>query len=91
MKKELGLGFSFGDFLILSFGEKMTELNPVCEFILSDCWKTDPIQEEERSADRESLQRRLQLAALLPLYIVSTAFLAQWASNFDQIGLEHGH
>ncbi|GFT32405.1 hypothetical protein NPIL_168671 [Nephila pilipes] len=25
----------------------MTEANPVCEFILSDCWKTDPIQEEE--------------------------------------------
>ncbi|GFU17449.1 hypothetical protein NPIL_681981 [Nephila pilipes] len=25
----------------------MTEVNPVCEFFLSDCWKTDPIQEEE--------------------------------------------
>ncbi|GFT31538.1 hypothetical protein NPIL_456251 [Nephila pilipes] len=25
----------------------MTEVNLVCEFILSDCWKTDPIQEEE--------------------------------------------
>ncbi|GFT35487.1 hypothetical protein NPIL_413001 [Nephila pilipes] len=25
----------------------MTEVNTVCEFIVSDCWKTDPIQEEE--------------------------------------------
>ncbi|GFU27404.1 hypothetical protein NPIL_694111 [Nephila pilipes] len=25
----------------------MTEVNNVCEFIVSDCWKKDPIQEEE--------------------------------------------
>ncbi|GFU10615.1 hypothetical protein NPIL_672641 [Nephila pilipes] len=25
----------------------MTEVNSVCEFILSDCWKTDPLQEKE--------------------------------------------
>ncbi|GFS40339.1 hypothetical protein NPIL_317371 [Nephila pilipes] len=25
----------------------MTDVNPVCEFFLSDCWNTDPIQEEE--------------------------------------------
>ncbi|GFT25947.1 hypothetical protein NPIL_503531, partial [Nephila pilipes] len=25
----------------------MMEINPVCEFFLLDCWKMDPIQEEE--------------------------------------------
>ncbi|GFS77387.1 hypothetical protein NPIL_580471 [Nephila pilipes] len=25
----------------------MTEVNPVCEFFVSDCWNTGPLQEEE--------------------------------------------
>ncbi|GFS29120.1 hypothetical protein NPIL_675621 [Nephila pilipes] len=38
----------------------MTEVNPVCEFFLSDCWKTDPIQEEE-PMDWEDVPTLLQV------------------------------